>query len=123
MGSVEEKVSEFDGIPIRAINWYDNKGVVMATTFDSSEPQSTIERFEKKMRTQVEVKCPRAITTYNKFMGGVDLIDGLISYYRTKKYYLRFFFHFIDMVIVSAWLLYRRDCEKEGSVGKLLWIC
>lgn len=117
-GSVEEKVSEIDGIPIRAIKWYDNKGVVMATTFDSCEPQSSIERFERKIKTQVEVKCPRAITTYNKFMGGVDLIDGLISYYRTKirskKYYLRFFFHFIDMAIVSAWLLYRKDCEKEG---------
>lgn len=40
-------------------------------------------------------------------------VDGLVAYYRTKlrskKYYMRFFFHFLDMVTVNCWLLYRRD--------------
>ena len=46
-------------------------------------------------------------------MGGVDLLDSLIALYRiklrSKKYYHRLFFHFLDMTVVTSWLLYRRD--------------
>ncbi|XP_063216905.1 piggyBac transposable element-derived protein 3-like isoform X2 [Bacillus rossius redtenbacheri] len=31
-GAVEEKEAQIDGVPIRAIKWYDNKGVTLATT-------------------------------------------------------------------------------------------
>ena len=30
---------------------------------------------------------------------------------RSKKYYHKFFFHFIDVTIVNCWLLYRNDCK------------
>ena len=45
-------------------------------------------------------------------MGGVDLLDSLLGYYRnkikSKKWYHRIFFHLIDMVIVNAWILWRK---------------
>ena len=48
-------------------------------------------------------------------MGGVDLLDSLIGLHRiklrSKKYYHKIFFHLIDLTVVTAWLLYRRDCE------------
>lgn len=117
-GSYEEKEAIIEGVPLRAIKWYDNKAVCLATTFESCEPLQSVQRFDKNKKTKSEVTCPRAITTYNKFMGGVDLIDGLISYYRiklrSKKYYLRFFFHFIDMAVVSSWLMYKQDYINEG---------
>lgn len=51
-------------------------------------------------------------------MGWGDLLDGIIGYYRitlkSKKFYLRFFYHFIDMIIVTGWLLFRRDYESNG---------
>lgn len=51
-------------------------------------------------------------------MGGVDLLDGLISYYRirlkSKKWYLRIFFHFVDLAMVNAWLRYRQDMVRAG---------
>lgn len=51
-------------------------------------------------------------------MGGGDLLDGFISYYgiamRSRKCYLRFFFHFIDITVVNGWLLCRRDCKSSG---------
>ncbi|CAL9684256.1 unnamed protein product [Knipowitschia caucasica] len=44
--------------------------------------------------------------------------DSLIALYRSKirskKWYHRLVFHFIDMMIVTAWLLYRRDCTDNG---------
>lgn len=49
---------------------------------------------------------------------GVDLLDSLIALYwnkiRSKKWYHRLVFHFLDMIIVTTWLLYRRDCEGSG---------
>ena len=45
-------------------------------------------------------------------MGGVDLLDSIMGRYkikmRSKKSYFRLFYHFLDMTIVNAWLLYRR---------------
>ncbi|RXM98290.1 hypothetical protein EOD39_13311 [Acipenser ruthenus] len=54
---------------------------------------------------------------YDKSMGGTDLMDSLIALYhtkiRSKKWYLRIFFHFMDMLCVNSQLLYRRDFTKE----------
>ena len=48
-------------------------------------------------------------------MSKVDLLDGLISYYRirlkSKKYYHRLFFHLLDMIVVTEWLCYQRNCN------------
>ncbi|KAG8241644.1 hypothetical protein J6590_082331 [Homalodisca vitripennis] len=51
-GSEEEKVTDIDGIPIIALKWFDNKDVIMATTFNSCESQSTMERFDNKVKAQ-----------------------------------------------------------------------
>jgi hypothetical protein len=47
-------------------------------------------------------------------MGDVDLMDSLIALYRinirSKKWYHRIFFHFLDVAVVNSCLLYRKDC-------------
>lgn len=115
-GTFEEKEAVVDNVGIRAVKWCDNRGVIVASTFASAQPVSTVERWDRKLKKKVSVECPRIISLYNKFMGGVDALDALIAYYRihirSKKYYHRFFFHFVDMAIVNSWLLYRRDCES-----------
>ena len=49
-------------------------------------------------------------------MGGVDLIDMLLSLYRinvrSQKYYIKIIFHLIDLSLINAWLLYRRHCAQ-----------
>ncbi|KAJ8887651.1 hypothetical protein PR048_013869 [Dryococelus australis] len=71
---------------------------------------------------QTEVSCPRVVQTYDKFMGDVDLLDGLVSYYRikirSKKYYHRLIFHFINMAVVNSWLTYRENCSKNSIPKK-----
>ena len=56
---------------------------------------------------------------YNKFMGGIDLLDSLIALYHTKNrpntWYHRFIVHFNNLIIVQAWLLYRRESRGTGS--------
>ena len=115
-GTFEEQQAVVDSVEVRAVKWFDNRGVIIASTFASAQPVSFKERWDRKQRRKVSVECPSIITLYNQFMGGVDALDALIAYYRihirSKKYYHRFFFHFVDMVVVNAWLLYRRDCDN-----------
>lgn len=70
----------------------------------------------------VQVDCPSAASIYNKSMGRIDQPDALIAFYRihirSRKFYLKIFFHFVDMVIVASWLLYRRDCASLGVPAK-----
>jgi len=46
----------------------------------------------------------------------------LISLYRTsiktKRWYVKVFFHCVDIAKVNAWLLYRRHCEQRGVPKK-----
>ncbi len=49
-------------------------------------------------------------------MGGVDLADMLIARYRIAvkphRWYIKVFWHYVDICKVNAWLLYRRDCNS-----------
>ena len=75
-------------------------------------------RYDKKQKKSIQVPCPSIVTTYNKFMGGVDLMDSLIALYRlhlrSKMYYHKLIFNFLDVTHVNAWLLYHRDCIVLG---------
>lgn len=123
-GSMIEKGTEVDGVEVRVVKWFDNRGVSLASTFDSAQPISTVKRYDKKTKSKVDISCPRAVLTYNKFMGGVDLLDGLVSYYRinirSKKYYHKLIFHFVDVALVNSWLLYRRDCDMQNFPKKTI---
>ena len=65
------------------------------------------------MKETIKIKCPNLVQEYNRHMGGVDLLVSLLGYYpnkiKSKKWYHRIFFQYlIDMVIVSAWMLWRK---------------
>ncbi|KAH7958866.1 hypothetical protein HPB49_006089 [Dermacentor silvarum] len=59
-------------------------------------------------------------------MGGVDLLDSLISLYRpylrSKRYYFRVFLNVVDLTAVNVWLLYKRNAmtNPDEHTGKLL---
>lgn len=59
-----------------------------------------------------QVRCPNLITEYNSNMGGVDLLDQLKSYYcynrKSKRWWIRLFYHLIDLCVVNSYILYRR---------------
>lgn len=97
------------------MKWYDSRGVNIASTFASAEPLGSCQRYDRKKKERCQVEQTAVVQTYNTFMGGVDLLDGLMSYYRiflkTKKNLPEIFFPLIDMAVVSSWLLYRRDCD------------
>jgi hypothetical protein len=93
-----------------------NKAVHMLSTFVGAYPTANVQHWDKSKKERINVRCPSVIIQYNKFMGGVDLLDSLIAVYRikirSKKWYHRIVFHLLDMTVVNAWLLYRRDCTS-----------
>jgi len=59
------------------------------------------------------------ISEYNKHMGGVDLLDSHIGRYkirsRSRKWYIRLFYHLIDVSVVNSWLLIKRVKEQRNE--------
>ena len=97
---------------VKVVRWNDNNKINIMGTFRSACPTGNIRRWDGLQNPVVHEKidCPAQIMMYNKNMGGVDKMDSLISFYcmffRSKKLYHRVFFHYIDICIVNAWLLY-----------------
>jgi len=106
----------------------DNRSVTMASTSTGSAPVTDVRRWDKKNSKYILVPCPNSINSYNSSMGGVDLCDRLISYYRncmrTKKWSVRVFWHFVDLAITNSWIEYRQDCyvrgDRKGRIMDLL---
>jgi hypothetical protein len=62
------------------------------------------------------INQPEVVANYNNGMGGVDLLDQYMSYYRifikSRKWTLRLIFHFIDMAICASYFEYKDSCKK-----------
>ena len=58
---------------------------------------------------------PSVVLSYDKFMGGVDRSDQMVSYAtfnsRTLKWWKRVIFHVISLSILNAYLLYKEKTE------------
>ena len=67
----------------------------------------------------IDLPLPSSIKAYNKFMGGVDKSDQLISYHRvlrqTKKYWRTIFYHLLEICATNAAVLKKWRHMEEGS--------
>merc|ERR1712033_77854 len=109
---------------IRIVRWNDNSVFNLASTFGSGYPTVDIVRWHRdkaKKHHLTEYKMPSAIGQYNKSMGGIDKMDMLISLYQCKfkvrRWPMKIFFHYIDLTVVNAWLLYQIEskCTHPGK--------
>jgi len=120
-GTFIEKSTTVDSTSLSLVSWYDNRVVNFLSTFVGSLPSTEVRRWSKAENAFINVPCPNIVQVYNRHMGGVDLLDSLIGLYRSrlrsKKWYLRIFFHLIDMMIVNAWILYR-ECRRHNPALK-----
>ena len=81
-GSTEMKSCKINGSESRVIRWFDNRSTTILTKYEAVQPSTNVKRWDRKNKVEIQVSCPSAVVTYNKSMGGVDLLDGLLSYYR-----------------------------------------
>ena len=82
----------------------------------SIEPIGTIYQWCNKSKVVKAVSCPKIVSTYNESMGSVDLADMLIVLYRidvkTRHWYIKVFWQFVDVAKVNAWILYKRHYKQ-----------
>jgi hypothetical protein len=121
-GTSVDKVSSYGFAPLSLVLWKDNKVVTLLSTYCGKDPISVVKRYVKKMKTQIGVDCPFLIKEYNRHMGGVDLLDSHIGRYKIKiksrKWYMRIFYHLLDMTVVNSWILYKRVCKAKDIAPK-----
>jgi hypothetical protein len=115
------------GDNIYVTSWFDKKPVNMLSTFPTHS--KTCERNDRDKKTGVysKLKLPRPtiIAAYNKGMGGTDLFDQFLSYYRTsvktKRWPHTIIFHFMLCCVVNSWIIYKdihhpKTHENNGSL-------
>ena len=67
---------------VAVTQWYDNKVVLLSSNCKGIEEETEVKRYDKRQGSYVQVKCPQVVSDYNTYMGGVDLVDRMVSYYR-----------------------------------------
>lgn len=115
-------MSEWRHHIICAVKWYDNRVVTLVSCFAGPEPVQKIQRWDKATKTIIDVERPYIVGTYNKHMGGVDLLDSFSAKYKfpmkSCRWYMYIFWHTIILAVINAWLLYKRDCKALKMTKK-----
>lgn len=105
------------------VQWKDNKVVTVASNFEDNTFVNT-SRWCRTSKTKKCVQQPLMIANYNKGMGGVDKMDGLISVYRTRmrqrKWYWPIFSYLLDVSVVNGWLLMKDLKPDDSNCASLL---
>lgn len=79
-----------------------------------------------KQARYMKVSRPEVVRMYSEAMGGVDLLDQLISLYKIeiqlKKWILKMITHAFVLAVVNSWSEYRLDADrakipKKGHLG------
>ena len=93
-----------------ALKWADKPQVSMLSTVHDVSMMTKTRRTRLVQGGREEVRKPLMIEEYNRFMGGVDKSDQLLSYYgfahRTVKWWRQAFFHLVDLAVVNAYIMY-----------------
>lgn len=95
---------------ITVTRWLDSSVIHMVLSCAGQSPEDVANRWVKKEKMMMMVQKTFSVALYNQHMGGVDLVDQCLAIYphrrRNKRWYIRVFFHFLDVTIVNAWPLY-----------------
>lgn len=100
----------------------DKKAVYFLSNYHDPFETTTVNRKQKDGSSKT-VCCPVMCSDYNKHMGYVDNADRLLSTYKidrkSKKWWHRVFWHFLDLTIVNSFILYKnKDSQPSVTLKK-----
>lgn len=101
--------------------WKDTKQVnVVSTAFHPKEKRNC--NRTQKDGSKKSIRCPLLIPEYTKRMGGVDRFDQLRTHYavgrRSRKWWTRIFYFFIDVAITNAYLIYKTNTRVHSVMSQ-----
>lgn len=127
-GEFDSRISD-DGVAV--YRWKDNKAVNLISTCHDPSDVSSVNR-KMKDGTIATISCPQVVKDYNSHMNFVDNFDRLKSDYaidrKSKKWWMRLFFHFIDCCVTNAFIMHKelpvehftnKDFRREVYKGLL----
>ena len=119
-GSMENRVTKSGKLVV--VRWYNNSSVSVTSTFVGISTTTVVKWWSTKENTFASVDWPETIEVYSNFMGGVDKMDFLISFYplvfRTRRWPTRVILHLVSMSLVNAWIEYKEREADQGSRKK-----
>ncbi|XP_029459182.1 piggyBac transposable element-derived protein 3-like [Rhinatrema bivittatum] len=103
---------------IICVRWNDSSVVTVMSNWMKPFPLQKASRYSLKEKKKVLIKQPKIIGAYNQGMGGVDLLDRLLSAYRptlrSKKWWWNLFSNGLNMAVVAAWKIHCHLLGKEA---------
>ena len=104
----------------------DKRPITVLTTFHEADVVPRTRRTKHSSTGQEVVHKPVAIVDYNRFMGGVDKSDQLLSYYmfhhRTVKCWKRAAFHLLNLACVNAYIVYTETALSNKLIHELFLV-
>lgn len=101
------------------MKWHDKRDVHMLTTVNSAEmsPSGKIDH-----TTGNEKIKPQCMLDYNKKMCAMDKVDMMDSFVgctrKTLKWYKKLFFHFVDLAVHNAFIVYKVKNDSSLTYQK-----
>lgn len=110
-------VDESDNI--FAVRWKDNSIVTIMSNEFSAFPLQKAKRYSVKERQKVDIDQPYLVSQYNKFMGGVDVLDKRVANYRIsirgKKWFFSILLWMLDVCVVNSTILaHQFGCKMDS---------
>jgi len=122
--------------------WVDNNIVNMVTTMHTGDETTTQARRRPKANNTnrrniqdvwgtshvANIDIPSVINNYNHWMGGVDLADQLIAYYRPdlrcRRVWMPLLLHCLDVVRINSYIMMKsRDDTLTHKAFIKDWVC
>ncbi|XP_045466774.1 piggyBac transposable element-derived protein 4-like [Harmonia axyridis] len=105
---------------ISCVKWMDKRIVLLASNCENPSETDNVTRKKKNGETE-NISCPKILKNYNKNMGFVDKADMLKKTYeidrKSKKWWPRIFWHFIDVIVVNAFIIHQKRCGDSRSMN------
>lgn len=91
------------------VKWQDTKEVLAISNCHKANLSTTKRKL--KDGTKKTVDCPEVMVDYNRFMGGVDLTDQMVTMYeldrRSSKWWRKVFYRLFMTAIYNSYVIHR----------------
>ena len=77
-----------------------------------------------KLKKHIYANQPNIVKVCNEYMGGIDKVDMMRSFYKDSmkfhRWYIHIWTHTLVIALVNAWLLYRRKLKILSPNAKFM---